>query len=163
MEWQTRWRIVILACLFGLVMLFALLGGICSVVGRTPRTTAAATFLLWLLTAALLIVGAGEPLCWVLHLNGSLAGGMLTMWQRHLLGLLMAAWPGVGPVCNGLFVMIALLQGDGLALPAGPTLCTWSDCGLGPDTGCRVALRVQKSCGCGIAAASRPGCSQLHY
>ncbi len=69
MDWQTRWRIVILACLFGLVMLFALLGGICSVVGRTPRTTAAATFLLWLLTAALLIVGAGEPLCWVMGLQ----------------------------------------------------------------------------------------------
>ena len=70
MEWQTRWRIVILACLLGLVMLFALLGGICSTVGQTPRTTAAATFLLWLLTAALLVVGAGEPLCCVLRLSG---------------------------------------------------------------------------------------------
>ncbi len=53
------WRPIVLAVLFGLLMIFAIVAGLTVIWGRFPRTTAAFTLLLWIMTGLFFILGAG--------------------------------------------------------------------------------------------------------
>ena len=55
------YRPLAIALLFGLIMLAALLVCVCACVGRTPRLTAFLLVILWILTGAILFIGAGLP------------------------------------------------------------------------------------------------------
>ncbi len=48
-----------IAVLFGLLIIFALVAGCTAVSGRFPRTTAAFTLLLWIMTGIFFILGSG--------------------------------------------------------------------------------------------------------
>lgn len=64
------WRPIVIAVLFGLLMLFAVIAGCTVVTGRFPRTAATFTWLLWIMTAIFMILGAGKFLssaCWSGH------------------------------------------------------------------------------------------------
>lgn len=54
------WRPIVIAVLFGLLMLFAIVASCLAISRRFPRTTAAFTFLLWLMTAIFFILGSGN-------------------------------------------------------------------------------------------------------
>lgn len=53
------WRPIVMAVLFGLLMLFAIVACCFAISRRFPRTTATFTFLLWLMTAIFFILGSG--------------------------------------------------------------------------------------------------------
>ncbi|DBA96611.1 hypothetical protein WJX77_007202 [Trebouxia sp. C0004] len=53
------WRPVVIAVLFGLLIIFAVVAGCTAVSGRFPRTTAAFTLLLWIMTGIFFILGSG--------------------------------------------------------------------------------------------------------
>lgn len=58
------WRPIVFAVLFGLLMLFAIIAGCTVISGRFPRIAATFTWLLWLMTAIFMILGAGkQPTC----------------------------------------------------------------------------------------------------
>ena len=48
-----------IAVLFGLLIIFALVAGCTAVSGRFPRATAAFTLLLWIMTGIFFILGSG--------------------------------------------------------------------------------------------------------
>ena len=56
------WRPIVFAVLFGLLMLFAVIAGCTVVTGRFPRAAATFTWLLWIMTAIFMILGAGQCL-----------------------------------------------------------------------------------------------------
>ena len=56
--WQP-WRPIVMAVLFGLLMLFAVIACCAAATGRFPRTAAALTLLLWIMTGIFFILGAG--------------------------------------------------------------------------------------------------------
>ena len=54
------WRPIVLAVLFGLLMLFAIIACCLAISRRFPRTTAAFTLLLWIVTSIFFILGSGK-------------------------------------------------------------------------------------------------------
>ena len=54
------WRPIVMAVLFGLLIIFAIVACCTAISRRFPRTTAAFTLLLWLMTAIFFILGSGK-------------------------------------------------------------------------------------------------------
>ena len=61
-------------------MLFAVIAGCTVVTGRFPRTAAAFTWLLWIMTAIFMILGAGEALSGPCY-TASLGAASLTLFS----------------------------------------------------------------------------------
>lgn len=53
------WRPIVMAVLFGLLIVFAIVACCTAISRRFPRTTATFTLLLWLMTAIFFILGSG--------------------------------------------------------------------------------------------------------
>ncbi len=60
LQWQTKWRYVILVILFVLLIVLAIIAGSLGASFGAPRVTAAFVTLLWIFTIITMVVGAGE-------------------------------------------------------------------------------------------------------
>ena len=56
------WRPIVVAVLFGLLIVFAIVACCTAISRRFPRTTATFTLLLWLMTAIFFILGSGRTI-----------------------------------------------------------------------------------------------------
>ena len=71
-----------MAVLFGLLIIFAIVACCAAISGRFPRTTAAFTFLLWIMTAIFFILGSGNSKADMLHPPG-ISTSLLLLLDAH--------------------------------------------------------------------------------